>query len=154
MSINVSKIVPMGNINEVGGDESIGTQGCSFCVAITVVDQENSKRCAHFCVSMQDTPKNRSVIGARAFQILEQFFQSPDETLRVGVASLNYKAGRFDSTNAIIEAIKARFGPKIEDIKTADGVGAHADGRIFWVTSFDTQLVGPQPAPENHLADI
>jgi hypothetical protein len=148
--------VPEGNLYQARPKESIGTDGCTFCVGVIAVDKDNFKTCAHFDCAIKETGDINSVEN-QASGILRELFPTKETTVRVGYCTTSKHA---KTTNAIINAIELHYGKeKMVYFKNNrdfryrhNGIMSDEKGELRWLEG--TDQITTSPGIHNGLAEI
>jgi hypothetical protein len=140
--------VPQGSIYKVDHNQSIATEGCTFCVGLVTIDVGHSKNCAHFDCEIKETG-DMGIVKSKTKEILEKHFPKKEDVNIVAYCTSN----KGKTTLAIIEGIKEVYeNIAIQHCET-DGINAHENGQIVnCITANDA--IETQPSSDNGLATI
>ncbi len=142
--VNVDKVVPLGSLNNVPQDQSIGTDCGAVGVGMIAIMRDGSKWCASFDIGFAAFDKELANIQADTFSMLTNVLQ--DKTVRLVACT----TGTAHAIHAIWEGI-LRYFPAAEK-HCNPGIFASKDGIIGMLNSSDC-LVGTK-AQQNFYATI
>jgi len=145
--INVNALVAQGSLNQVNAGTSIGTDGCTFCVGMIAIMEDNSLWCAHFDCSLQgNTPEQFNTIKQDAYSVLKDaLINQPIRLQACTTSKLTL------STGAIWQGIQEFYADATID-NTKEGIYADANGTIQTVGGA-TNIAG-NAVPANVYATI